>query len=330
MLRQLKKLFCSKEMHLQAEPNGGSAAVFANTYLGRDRMLVRAEWGGYLVIPTFNVDVAVGLVRDGVIEPWTTRLVQELVKSGNRVLNAGANFGYYSVLCGQLVGSNGKVISVDANPHIIPYLQLSRYWGGVPDRVDVFNAALWDQGGLTLDFSFDPQFLGGGAVTKRPSTHAVTSIDQAIWSARSIEALTGDDMKVDVEKGMMVPFRVKTTTIDDLAAGRDLDLIQLDIEGAEAQALLGGKATIERSPNLRIITEWQGSRLTENEELRGVSERLWVLLSGLGFRVRRLEPWVNADGGITLSSPLSKGYMFSEAPHGDYVWLRPQNDPWGK
>lgn len=67
-------------------------------YLGDRRLLVRTRWGGRLVVPTYNIDVAIGAARDGLIGPWTTRLVQELVREGDVVINAGANFGYYSVL----------------------------------------------------------------------------------------------------------------------------------------------------------------------------------------------------------------------------------------
>ena len=57
--------------------------------------MVQATWGGWMVVPAFNVDVAIGVVRDGMIEPWTTRLVQELLRPGQTYINAGANFGYY-------------------------------------------------------------------------------------------------------------------------------------------------------------------------------------------------------------------------------------------
>src|ERR1700683_4353013 len=91
-------------------------------YLGDHKLLVRATWGGLMVIPTFNVDVVIGLVRDGVIEPWTTRLVQELLREGQVAINIGANFGYYPCLAGHIVGPSGKMIAVEANPHLIPFL----------------------------------------------------------------------------------------------------------------------------------------------------------------------------------------------------------------
>ena len=98
-------------------------------YLGDRKLLVQTKWGGHLVVPTYNFDVAIGAARDGVIEPWTTRLIQELVREGDVIINAGANFGYYAVLSAYHAGQRGKVIAIEANPHIIPYLIDSCYWG---------------------------------------------------------------------------------------------------------------------------------------------------------------------------------------------------------
>src|SRR5271169_47817 len=103
-----------------------------------------------MVVPSFNVDVAVGVVRDGVIEPWTTRLIQELVRPGQVVINGGANFGYYAVLAGQIVGAAGLFIAVEANPHVVPYLLLTRHWSGLAGRMEIFHRALWDREGISL------------------------------------------------------------------------------------------------------------------------------------------------------------------------------------
>lgn len=39
--------------------------------LGRDSLLVRLDFGGRIVLPTWKMNVAVSIVRDGIIEPWT-------------------------------------------------------------------------------------------------------------------------------------------------------------------------------------------------------------------------------------------------------------------
>ena len=40
--------------------------------LGANMLLVKLQFGGYVVVPTWNIDVATGIVKDGIIEPWTS------------------------------------------------------------------------------------------------------------------------------------------------------------------------------------------------------------------------------------------------------------------
>ncbi|SPE50307.1 hypothetical protein SBV1_110027 [Verrucomicrobia bacterium] len=56
-------------------------------------------------------------------------------------------------------------------------------------------------------------------------------------------------------------FRVETTTLDTMLAGRDIDLIKIDVEGFECQVLAGAKRTIERTRFL--IVEAQSAQQIE-------------------------------------------------------------------
>ena len=302
--------------------------------LGRDRLLVRASWGGWMVVPKFNVDVAPGVVRDGLIEPWTTRLVQELVRPGQVIINGGANFGYYAVLASHLTGSGGRVVAIDANPHIIPFLLLTRSWSGMSDRLDIYHRALWDQSGETLRFGFDPQYLGNGrtATVLRPgSAPGVVGerLDDAVWSADTVRNITEPDGRIAAVSQMHVAFDAITTTIDTIVPpDRPVDLIHLDIEGAEAFALLGAQRVIRHSPSLRIITEWDAAQTGANATMEAAYERLLDLLDSERFIVRHVQPRLHDDGALCLSEPLSRHHMRSAAAHGDYVWVRQEQDPW--
>ena len=55
----------------QGVPRWGTDATVS---LMPGELLVRTQFGGWLVVPGYNVDVAPGIVRDGLIEPWITRL----------------------------------------------------------------------------------------------------------------------------------------------------------------------------------------------------------------------------------------------------------------
>lgn len=303
-------------------------------YLGDRKVLAETNWGGRLVVPSFNLDVAVGVVRDGVIEPWTTRLVEELTRQGNVVVNVGANFGYYAVLAAMRVGPGGRVVAIDANPHIIPYLVSSLYWSGVPDRTAVYHCAAWHESGQVLDFLFSPAYIGGASARRLwnasgESFPRAGSIEEALWDERFVEIARDGTGRVSLQTDRVVPFQVETRRIDDICAGiGEAHLLHMDIEGAEAFALRGARALIERSPDIRIIFEWSASRyILGSEEAKAEFRELWRWLAEQGFYVRMLRPQLAPDGAIFVTDPVNFEHMIEEA-NGDYIALRSSSDPW--
>ena len=297
-------------------------------YLGHKRLLVRAAWGGWMVAPGDNLDVLPGLVRDGIIEPATTRLVRELLRPGQVYVNGGANFGYYAVLAASVVGAGGRVIAVEANPYIVPFLAMTRYWSGFVDRIEIFHRALWDISGETARFAFDPQMSGGGralATFDEPKPVSDRAPDSALWSATTIASLSDARGEIPPTAQSLVAFEATTARLDDIVAAHlPVDLIHLDIETAEPLALQGARAIIIRSPWLRLIVEWSAeSYQTGSVRLRAAFETVWRDLSAAGWRVRHVNPDLAGDGGLFVSGTLDF------AVHGNYVWLRPEHDPWG-
>jgi FkbM family methyltransferase len=303
--------------------------------LGDGEMLVEAAWGGFMVVPAFNLDVAIGVARDGVHEPWTTRLVQELLRPGDVYLNAGANFGYFVCLGGRLVGAQGRVIGVEPNPNILPFLMKSLYWNGSIGNTEIFARALSDAADAELEFEFDPQYLGGGSSLGGAMAAGGGSpgagLADAMWSAENLPRLLDAGGRWVKGMGLMKSFSARTATIDGIMAQLALprlDLLHLDIEGAEPFALLGATRIIEASPRLRLITEWSGGHYVLADAARRTAfDTVWARLAALGYRVRLLQPLLAADGGIHVSPPLSHATMTTTAPHGDYVWTRPEEDP---
>lgn len=297
------------------------------TYIGDDLCLVRTRWGGHVVVPTFNVDVTIGILRDGIHEAWTTRAVQELLQEGQTYVNVGANFGYYTCLGARIVGHKGTVISVEANPHVFCILMKTIMYAGIVDRVRAYNRAAFLEAGKTLDFVFDYQYIGGGHLTDEHESVVISSGDP-FWSVDSIPSLLDETGKWVVGRGIMNPYQVETLRLDDITHDLIADLIHCDVETAEPYVLLGAIDLLHRSPNCKIIFEWSGHAYQKRgPDYRDAVHKMLDLFNELGYRIRTIHPRVNDDGSIEVSEYLSRE-EFLKGDHGDYIAIKAGDDPW--
>jgi FkbM family methyltransferase len=100
--------------------------------------------------------------------------------------------------------------------------------------------------------------------------------------ARAPRLLAGQASVVRESFGVadLVEHPVRTTTLDDVARGlARVDLMKIDIEGAEARALAGGRGTLARTRAV-VFESWSGS---------GEGKAAEDYLAGLGFTLRRID-----------------------------------------
>jgi FkbM family methyltransferase len=149
----------------------------------------------------------------GYYEPWETDYFKRIIKSGDIIIDVGANIGYYSLLGGKLVGANGIVYAFE--PEENSFKQLSRHIriNGM-DWVNPNQLALGDKIGQLC--------MTAVLKTNRGVQRVATSKDQGVT-------------KVDV------------TTLDELESRTNIDhlnLIKVDIEGSEFKFLKGAMNVI--------------------------------------------------------------------------------------
>jgi FkbM family methyltransferase len=158
----------------------------------------------------------------GVCEIAETRLVQSLLRVGMTFADIGANIGYYAMLAGRLVGPDGRVFAFEPNPEIHGRLVENARLNGLANVTTSTEAVTDHEGTVTFYASATPENSG---------------ISSTIPGAGLGEA-------------RIVP----ATTLDAFAAriGRKLDLVKIDVEGAELQVLEGGRGLLSGpdAPNL--------------------------------------------------------------------------------
>lgn len=178
-------------------------------------------------------------------EPAVMEALVRHLAPGDCFVDAGANIGIFSVLGAKLVGSQGNVVAIEMLPGTAEALRKHVALNGVP-WVRVVEEALSN--------------VEGEVVT--------AYVPEGYFGRASLGSPAGDANRV----------QVTTTTLD--AVLRDVDkvqLLKLDIEGAELLALEGAREVLDRVHT--VIFE----HLTPEAHTA-----VTALLSTAGFDVRRL------------------------------------------
>jgi FkbM family methyltransferase len=218
--------------------------------LGGTRMLTETRAGLRMLIDGRDTGSGLEILHSGYIEPEVMAVLQRGFVPGSVFLDVGANFGFYTMLAAQQMGSSGQVFSFEANPNLIPYLEGSIYINGLRDRVTLINKAVADAAG-TARFGFSYAHIGGGSL------------------------MLGSDGAENNEFVEVPLITVDAELPSDLVA----DVIKLDVEGHEAAALRGMRQLVARSPKVQIILEF----FTGMQGKSG-SETIIDLLEEMGLR----------------------------------------------
>lgn len=161
----------------------------------------------------------------GVYEPLETRIATELVPSGGCVVDIGANIGYYTLLCARAAGPLGQVYAFEPEAENFGLLRENVRRNGY-HNVQLENVAVSDATGrLSL-------FVCG----ENRGDHRVYSPAESSRSTVSVKAIRLDDYFADDP-----PL---------------IDLLKMDVQGAEGRALEGMRSLLKFRPPRAILTEF--------------------------------------------------------------------------
>ena len=159
-------------------------------------------------------------------DTWEIKALQARLEPGSVFLDIGANFGYYSI---RLAAALRAQIEVHAfEPHPVTFQRLSRHidLNGLNSAIHAHRSALCDVSGTS-------RMVG------RPDNSGASTL---------VVGLTGDG-----------GTEVQTTTLDEFACAAGLtrvDVIKIDVEGAEPRVLRGGRETIRKFRPALLVEFW--------------------------------------------------------------------------
>jgi len=154
-------------------------------------------------------------------DAFEIEFLKKNIKPNAVVLDIGANIGFYAKILSGLVGKNGKVHCFE--PDVQNFARLSQACSGI-QNVIINNMA-----------------VGPRTETIKIYTSKNLNVDHRTYKPEEYEQ----------------EFEIQATSIDDYL-GRNLkvDLIKMDIQGFEMQAIQGMQKTLETNRNIKIISEF--------------------------------------------------------------------------
>jgi len=203
-------------------------------YLGDHRALTRLRSGQLIYVDTRSVDIGSHLMFGGRWEPNYTGAFERLLKPGNIVLDIGSNHGVYALLAAARVAPNGHVYAFEASHDFCELIRSSISVNGFGRLITLEHRAVADRAFETT-LATDVQMSGGGHLVAEGHAEPPATSSHGIQS-QTVQCIALDDYFSD--------------------PAQRIDVIKMDIEGAEGLALKGMAKLVGRSPNLKIMMEF--------------------------------------------------------------------------
>jgi len=168
----------------------------------------------------FGFEGFLELYRTGKIEPHVTQLFCSLIREGMTVVDVGASFGYYTLLAAKRVGNSGLVFAFEPNPQsyevLIENIKMNNW-----KNVKTFQLAISDRREEVI-LNIPKMGQTGSTFARRDN--------------------------------IVRKIRVKALPLDSFLELRKVDIVKIDVEGAELKVLRGMR-NILREGRAKIICE---------------------------------------------------------------------------
>lgn len=259
--------------------------------------------GSKMFVDVFHPDLAMRqtfrhYALDRIHEETTTELFRKTAKKGDVVLDVGANIGYFTLLASSIVGTEGKVYSFEPEPRNFGYLTkniaLNNY-----SQTMAWQKAVSNQPGHVKLF--------------------LCPYDTGHHTIQQFEGIRSYNPQLAGQKEEFV--EVEMVRLDDLFSSKlkPVNIIKMDVEGAELLALEGMEGIIKSNENLVMFLEFFPLLIKK----MGHSPEAFLkkLFAEFGFTI-----FIVADDYSMESKHLEKKFLAVTTPQDVMNFCKNEND----
>ena len=181
-------------------------------------------------LPSGDFGVTLEAESTGEYEPVTTELIQGLLNKGMTFVDIGAHVGLFTLPASQCVGSSGRVVAFEPHPDNFTMLLENIEQNSLPCKIEAIEFAVSD--------------------CSTPVHLHMSTFN------------TGDHQLF--HKGSRNTIEVQCTSLDHFfEVGTNIDVIKMDVQGAEASAFRGMERVLEENQGIKIVWELSPAQLID-------------------------------------------------------------------
>jgi FkbM family methyltransferase len=229
-------------------------ASFLKHILGNDRIIVSTQQGRFWIDPISNLGVR--LCREGYYEPGMQRTIEKFLSRGATFVDLGANEGYFTVIGAKLCGPGGRVVAIEPQNRLLPVIAENLRINRV-EWASVLNVAVADSE-VTATIHLASDINTGGSGMHRSTKYRLPT--QQVAARTLAQVLDGEKLA-------------------------RVDLMKVDIEGFEYEALLGSPEVFRERRVKALALELHPTILTNRKKDASLITKM---LEGYNYRMTEI------------------------------------------
>ena len=255
-----------------------------------EEILIKSQ-AGFVLCSSEDYALIACLIDTGDLEIGTRLLIQNFLNSGDTFVDIGANIGLHTLAAARAMKGKGKIIAIEPFENTAKMLKKSVWLNGFLDIVEIHQVAISNNTGT------HNLYLGD------------TSGHHSLLPLTNVINLTQPWVNVPLAR------------LDDLLSQRQhIDLLKIDVEGAELDVIRSAISLIEKNSDIAIIVEFSPLHLRR----AGKSLDEWMhTFTDLGLCYQVIDEYTGHLKEIN-------GKELMEAYSLNLFFAKPNSSAWGK